>query len=82
MDDTVGSLPHAFFEVHGVGAMIPGHLPASGLSEGANCQRHAYAVLRHFGLDVPDHPSSELWADDEALMTVWEPSPPATCCRQ
>lgn len=33
------------------------------LSAGANCQLFAYALLRHFGLEVPLLRSSELWAD-------------------
>ena len=55
--------------------MIPGREPELGLTEGSNCQRYAYAVLRHFGLLVPDLRSSELWADGGLLTTVTEPEP-------
>ena len=34
-------------------------------SQGANCQLWAYALLEHFGLEVPPFRSSELWEDNE-----------------
>lgn len=45
------------------------------LARGANCQRYAYAVLRHFGLLVPPLRSAELWADEEATRRVRRPQP-------
>jgi hypothetical protein len=44
-------------------------------SQGANCQLWAYALLKHFGLDVPPFRSSELWEDAEFSEAVqrWEP---------
>jgi hypothetical protein len=75
VDSVLASLPQAFLEVSFSERMIPGRQPELGLSEGSNCQRYAYAVLRHFGLLVPDHRSSELWADDDLLITVSEPEP-------
>ncbi|WP_084775223.1 cell wall hydrolase [Streptomyces sp. MOE7] len=45
------------------------------LARGANCQRYAYAVLRHFGLPVPPLRSAELWADERATVRAGEPRP-------
>lgn len=45
------------------------------LAGGANCQRYAYAVLRHFGLLVPPLRSAELWADDRATRRAGRPRP-------
>ena len=39
-------------------------------SKGANCQLWAYALLKHFGLEVPPFRSSELWEDQEFSDTV------------
>ncbi|UQA91699.1 cell wall hydrolase [Streptomyces halobius] len=49
--------------------------PVSALAGGANCQRYAYAVLRHFGLLVPPLRSAELWADDRATRRADRPRP-------
>src|SRR5437762_2304449 len=46
-----------------------------GLGDGANCQRYAYAVLRHFGLSVPPLRSAELWADERATVRAERPRP-------
>lgn len=45
------------------------------LARGANCQRYAYAVLRHFGLPIPPLRSAELWADDRATRRADPPQP-------
>ncbi|MFK0259871.1 cell wall hydrolase [Streptomyces angustmyceticus] len=45
------------------------------LAGGANCQRYAYAVLRHFGLLIPPLRSAELWADDRATRRAARPQP-------
>ncbi|MEU9499615.1 cell wall hydrolase [Streptomyces sp. NPDC048196] len=45
------------------------------LAGGANCQRYAYAVLRHFGLEVPPLRSAELWADTVATRRAGRPRP-------
>lgn len=45
------------------------------LAGGANCQRYAYAVLRHFGLGVPPLRSAELWADTRATRRAGRPRP-------
>jgi hypothetical protein len=68
-------MPPELLEVTFSERMIPGRHPELGLTAGSNCQRYAYAVLRHFGLSVPDHRSSELWADEELLTTVSDPQP-------
>ena len=41
-----------------------------GLSQGANCQVYAYALLGHFGVKFPPLRSSELWADETATLRV------------
>ncbi len=74
MSTVLAALPPEFLQVSFSERMIPGREPV-GLTEGSNCQRYAYAVLRHFGLSVPDLRSSELWADEEVLTTVSEPEP-------
>jgi len=38
--------------------------------KGANCQLWAYAILNHFGVQVPPLRSSELWKDEKATETV------------
>jgi hypothetical protein len=75
MATVLAALPAEFLEVRFSERMIPGRRPELGLSAGSNCQRYAYAVLRHFGLSVPDLRSSELWADEELLTTVFDPKP-------
>lgn len=57
----VRQLPLHFFEVRYDGSQIPAGDYA--LGRGANCQRFAYAVLRHFGVRLPPYRSSDLWAD-------------------
>jgi len=36
-----------------------------GLEQGANCQHFAYEFLRHFGFELPNLRSSELWSDSK-----------------
>lgn len=63
MRDLLSELPARFRSVSYNAAQIPdaGH----DLSQGANCQRYAYAVLAHFGLELPSFRSSNLWEDRE-----------------
>ena len=75
MDPVLSTPPPEFLQVRFSERMIPGRQSELGLSAGSNCQRYAYAVLRHFGLAVPDYRSSELWADEELLTTVSDPEP-------
>jgi hypothetical protein len=63
-------LPESFWKVPWVAKMIPGFRPEAGLTEGANCQRFAYAVLDHFGCFVPPFRSDELWHDTETTSEV------------
>ena len=56
-------LPLHFWSVRYNGLLYPGAPGDRGLESGANCQRFAYEVLRHFGLNPPDFRSSELWDD-------------------
>ena len=73
MDDLLATLPVQFRSVRYDGACVPdgGH----DLSGGANCQRYVYAVLAHFGIDLPPWRSSELWADNERtqIVSAFEP---------
>ena len=73
MHAVLAALPPEFLQVSFSERMIPGRQPELGLTAGSNCQRYAYAVLRQFGLSVPDLRSSDLWADEELLTTVSEP---------
>jgi cell wall-associated NlpC family hydrolase len=66
-------LPDAWWHVRYDGARFPGSPAVAArpdITEGANCQLFAYAVLAFFGLDVPAVRSSELWADTEATRRV------------
>lgn len=74
LTDFLRQLPLSFFEVPYVGAQIPAG--DYGLARGANCQRYAYAVLRHFGADLPPYRSSDLWADRVHTQTVKGPFEP------
>lgn len=44
-------------------------------NQGANCQLYAYALLRHFGVEVPPFRSSELWEDEMHTRKVSELQP-------
>ncbi|WP_370113252.1 hydrolase [Streptacidiphilus sp. MAP12-33] len=71
-------LPPALLHVPYVGARSPGApavLARPDLAAGANCQLYAYAVLAHFGRQVPPLRSSELWEDRAATMRVTSPEP-------
>nr|WP_295891970.1 hypothetical protein [uncultured Devosia sp.] len=48
MDDLLTTLPPRFRAVRYDGAKIPDG--SHDLSDGANCQRYAYAALAHFGI--------------------------------
>ena len=68
MDDLFAGLPDRFRGVRYDGSRIPDG--RHDLSGGANCQRYAYAVLAHFGIELPPWRSSELWADAELTLRV------------
>ncbi len=52
------------------GPSYPGAVGLGPIADGANCQRYAYAVLGLFGHRVPEHRSSELWADEAFYDTI------------
>jgi cell wall-associated NlpC family hydrolase len=65
-DELPARLPEAIWGTPYVGGRFPGSRAVAetpGLAEGANCQLFAYAVLRHWALDVPGWRSSDLWDD-------------------
>lgn len=73
MDPLLARLPPAFRSVPHDGARFPGSRAVGerpGVELGANCQLFAYAVLRHFGLAVPDLRSSDLWTDTRTTTRV------------
>lgn len=61
MGTLLSTLPVRFATVRYNGARIPDG--SHDLSQGANCQRYAFAVLAHFGIDLPPWRSTDLWAD-------------------
>ncbi|MYV98860.1 cell wall hydrolase [Streptomyces sp. SID3343] len=69
-EPSLAVLPACFRDVRYVYARHPQAVAAGELSAGANCQLYAYAYLAHHGLYVPPLRSSELWADDDATVTV------------
>ena len=70
MLDLLDRLPAEFHTVRYDGARIPDG--THDLSQRANCQLYAYAVLAQFGLHLPPLRSSELWADAEETQRVTE----------
>lgn len=68
-------LPAALLDVSYAGARHPGATNPGDLTGGANCQLYAYAVLRHYGLEIPPLRSAELWADTAATRHVDHPAP-------
>ncbi|OKH99386.1 cell wall hydrolase [Streptomyces sp. CB02923] len=83
--DPLSRLPAALRDVPYAGARHPGaaalpgsppyDVPPYDVSAGANCQLYAYAVLRHFGREVPPLRSAELWADTAATARAEPPGP-------
>jgi cell wall-associated NlpC family hydrolase len=63
-------LPERFQTVRYVYDRYPGVPGLRGVEDGANCQVFAYEVLRHFGYEVPDVRSSELWEDTSTTVPV------------
>jgi lipoprotein Spr len=63
-------IPSRFFRLRYDGARYPGAAGARGLGAGANCQRFAYEILRHFGREIPDFRSCELWNDTRFTRRV------------
>ena len=73
MSELLSTLPVQFRTVRYDGARIPDG--RHDLSAGANCQLYAYAVLAHFGIDLPPWRSSELWNDEQLTLGVTEFEP-------
>ena len=40
------------------------------ISESPNCQNFAYALLKHFGYEIPPFRSSDLWEDTQETVVV------------
>lgn len=62
-------IPASFLSIPYDGSRYPGAKGATDLRDGANCQRFAFELLRHFGRVVPNFRSSELW-EDTAHTTI------------
>ena len=58
-------IPERFRDVRYNADHFPGAPGANGVEGGANCQQYAYSLLRHYGFEIPDLRSSELWSDSE-----------------
>lgn len=56
-------IPKKYLDTFYDGTRYPGSKKYEGLNKGTNCQGFVYEVLNHFGYQVPDFRSSELWAD-------------------
>jgi hypothetical protein len=69
-------VPTILLEVRYNGRRVPGSAGPRDLSDGANCQVFAYALLRHHGVELPPFRSSELWADTEHTAMVAPPYEP------
>lgn len=73
--DVTAQLPPWFWAVPYVGSRYPGAVPRGELHLGGNCQLFAYEVLGHFGIQLPDLRSDELWLDASATTAVASPQP-------
>jgi lipoprotein Spr len=56
-------VPRAFLRIPYNGSQHPGAPYSSIFEAGANCQRFVYELLKHFGYELPEFRSSELWLD-------------------
>ncbi|HWD26174.1 MAG TPA: hypothetical protein VG387_03350 [Rhizomicrobium sp.] len=65
-------IPAHFWSVPYVGALHA----ARDISQGANCQAFAYALLRHFGRTISNFRSSNLWDDTQETVRVTGPLEP------
>ena len=75
-DAFLRTLPPTFRDVPWIEERFPGAPGVDGVEAGANCQVYAYAVLRHFGWQIPPLRSSELLADTTATVCVTGPPEP------
>ncbi|MGR9231933.1 hypothetical protein ACU8M5_09140 [Rhizobium leguminosarum] len=65
-------IPPQFRDVGYNGDHFPGARGVHGVDGGANCQQYAYSLLRHFGFELPDFRSSDLWNDTESTAVSVE----------
>ena len=68
-------IPNHFWDVRYNSDHFPGAQNVRGVDGGANCQQYAYTVLRHFGFEIPDFRSSDLWEDVLHTRVALNPSP-------
>ena len=68
-------IPKRFLAIRYNGDHYPGAPGVNGLIGGANCQHCAYEILRHFGLQIPDFRSSNLWEDTQYTDIVSDLGP-------
>jgi lipoprotein Spr len=68
-------IPQHFMIVRYDGSCFPGAPGVIGLKKGANCQQFAYELLRHFGHEVPNLRSSDLWEDEVHTARVQDFKP-------
>ncbi|MDD2942131.1 MAG: NlpC/P60 family protein [bacterium] len=68
-------IPARFFDVYYDGRCYPGAKGVVGINNGANCQQFAYELMRHFGYNLPNFRSSDLWQDTvhTSFVTTFEP---------
>lgn len=59
------TIPECFHNVRYNADHFPGAPGADGIRGGANCQQYAYSILRHYGYQIPDLRSSDLWSDTQ-----------------
>ncbi len=73
MSETIADadVPPAFWTVPYDGTRFP----ARDITDGANCQAFAYALLRHFGCAISDFRSSDLWDDTRETERVSDLAP-------
>jgi len=59
------AIPERFHNVRYNAGHFPGAPDIHEVEGGANCQQYAYSILRHYGFEIQDFLSSELWDDRE-----------------
>ncbi|MCJ9694898.1 hypothetical protein MOV76_25205 [Rhizobium sp. PRIMUS64] len=68
-------IPPQFWRVRYQGEHFPGARGVHGVEGGANCQQYAYSILRHFGFELPNFRSSDLWDDTAHTAVSKDPKP-------
>ena len=69
------AIPRAFLRIRYDGSQHPRTPRVAGLKTGANCQRFVYELLRHFGREIPEFRSAELWRDRKYTFAAQRPAP-------